>query len=605
MKTKYIAVCATTLILFFSGCDKFLDRQPLTELDDNTNGWTSEEKLRMYADKYYTVFFNGYGVAFNYGTAPIVSSTNTDDVVSLGNQANFTRAVPNSGIWSYTNIRSLNIMLDRIETRMGDILNEEEKGHWTSVGKFFRAFRYCQLVQSYGDVPYYDFELLDTDLEELYKPRTPRNEVMNYVYDDWQYILENIRTNDGDDQRLNRYIAAGFISRLALNEASWQRYYYNNPTQAKKFYELALEAAQIDISSGKYDIVTDYKSLFTSKDLKGNKDMVLYRGYDAALGVTHAIASQCNLSETTNNGPSTDLLKAYLCTDGQTWGNSTIANASKFDVTSMIQSRDPRFEATFYSKPNLLNRSALFYVTKYFSREAEESVVTGKGLPAEFTSSRNETDAPILRYSEVLLNWIEAKAELASMGGAAVTQDDLEKSINKIRNRPLATEAAARGVQKLPALSLGALPSDPDRDVAVSPLLWEIRRERRLEFVFETNRLEDLRRWSKLEYMDNDQNTDLLSGGWVDFPAELSGELDPKNIGVLAVVDEDGAETVYDGTNDADMVGFYKHQSNKPRLPFLNQANINPYLTPVGLVQMDEYAIRGYALKQTEGWPQN
>ncbi|MBD1427440.1 RagB/SusD family nutrient uptake outer membrane protein [Sphingobacterium arenae] len=604
MKTNYIAVYAV-LILLFSGCDKFLDRPPLTALDDNTNGWTSEEKLRMYADKYYTDFFNGYGIAFNYGTAPMASSTNTDDVVSLGNQANFARSVPNSGIWSYTNIRSLNIMLDRIETRMNGILSEEAKAHWTAVGKFFRAFRYCELVQSYGDVPYYDFELFDTDLEELYKPRTARNEVMNHVYDDWLYVLENIRTNDGDDQKLNRYIAAGFISKLALTEASWQKYYYNNPGQAKKFYELAIEAAQIDMSSGKYDIVTDYKSLFTSKDLKGNKDMVLYRGYDAALGVTHAIASQCNLSESTNNGPTTDLLKTYLCTDGKTWGNSAVANASEFDLTSMIQSRDPRFEATFFSKPNLLNRSALFYVTKYFSREAEESVVTGNGLPTEFSSNRNETDAPILRYSEVLLNWIEAKAELASMGGAAVTQDDINKSINKIRQRPVAAEAKSRGVENLPDLLLNALPTDPDRDPSVSPLLWEIRRERRLEFVFETNRLADLRRWSKLEYMDNEQNTDLLSGGWVDFPVELPNELDAKNIGVFAVVDKDGTETVYNGTNDAEMKGFYKHQNNNPRLPFLNQANINPYLTPVGLVQMDEYELKGYVLTQTEGWPQN
>jgi len=592
-------------MLLFSGCNKFLDRPPLTALDDNTNAWTSEDKVRMYANKYYADFFNGYGIAFNYGTAPMATSTNTDDVVSLGNQSNFTRAVPNSGIWSYTNIRSLNIMLDRIETRMGDILTEEAKAHWLAVGKFFRAYRYCELVQSYGDVPYYETEVSDTDLDELYKPRTPRNEVMDHVYGDWQYVLENIRTNDGDDKNLNRYIAAGFISRLALEEASWQKYYYNNPTQAKKFYELAIEAAQIDISSGKYDIVTDYKSLFTSKDLNGNKDMVLYRSYDAALGITHAIASMCNLDASTNDGPTTDLLKAYLCTDGQTWRNSTVTKASEFDVTSMIQTRDPRFEATFYSKPNLLNKSALFYVTKYFSREAEESKDTGKGIPTEFTSSKNETDAPILRYSEVLLNWIEAKAELTDMGGAAVTQDDIDKSINKIRNRPLGAGAANRGVHKLPALSLGALPNDPDRDIDVSPLLWEIRRERRLEFVFETNRLDDLRRWSKLEYMDNDQNTDLLSGGWVNFPTELAGELVAKNIGVLSVVDKDGKETVYDGANNAEMVGFYKHQSNKPRLPFLNQSNINPYLSPVGRVQIDEYALKGYVLKQTAGWPQN
>jgi hypothetical protein len=33
--------------------------------------------------------------------------------------------------------------------------------------------------------------------------------------------------------------------------------------------------------------------------------------------------------------------------------------------------------------------------------------------------------------------------------------------------------------------------------------------------------------------------------------------------------------------------------------------NVNPYLAPVGKIQMDDYAKRGYELKQTEGWPQN
>src|SRR5690606_31689805 len=112
-------------------------------------------------------------------------------------------------------------------------------------------------------------EVKDSQVDELYKPRTPRNEVMDHLYEDWKFILQNMRTNDGE-QYLNLYVAAGFISRLALNEASWQKYYYKNQERAKKFYELAIDAAQVDINSGKYAIVTDYKSQFTSKDLKGN-----------------------------------------------------------------------------------------------------------------------------------------------------------------------------------------------------------------------------------------------------------------------------------------------------------------------------------------------
>src|SRR5690606_41033681 len=128
-----------------------------------------------------------------------------------------------------------------------------------------------------------------------------------------------------------------------------------------------------------------------------------------------------------------------------------------------------RFEATFYSKPDPLNKGAFYYITKYFPRDIEKLVtVDGGDLPAEAKSDKNETDAPVLRYAEVLLNWIEAKAELATINGAAVTQDDIDKSINKIRDRPLAAEAIARGVDKTAHLSLASIPNDPSKDPDVS-----------------------------------------------------------------------------------------------------------------------------------------
>src|SRR5690606_36219939 len=193
--------------------------------------------------------------------------------------------------------------------------------------------------------------------------------------------------------------------------------------------------------------------------------------------------------------------------DGQVWENSGLTGAGNFDLDNLIKTRDSRFEATFYSKPEPLNRGAYYYITKFFPRDIEKRVkVDGLPMPAEFVGDKNETEAPVLRYAEVLLNWIEARAELATLGGNAVSQDDIEKSINKIRNRPLAQEAIDRGVTKTAPLNLSALPADPNRDADVSPLLWEIRRERRMEFVFETSRLLDLRRWSKLAYVDNNLN---------------------------------------------------------------------------------------------------
>lgn len=584
----------------FSSCEKFLDRPQLTSANDD-NAWTTEENVRLYANKYYTDFFEGYGSGFSTGGSYFLSFS--DDVVRQGNQAEFNLALPNSAIWSYTNIRSINIMIDRIETRMSGILSAEAYNHWTGIGKFFRGLRYAELVTAYGDVPYYSKPVSDTDIAELYKDRTPRNDVMDAVYDDLKFAFENVRLNDGE-QVVNRYVVAGFISRIALTEGTWQKYYYGNNDRAKKFLDLAELTANFVIASGKYDIVTDYRSQYTSESLRGNKDMVMYRQYDEAMAVKHAVASTSNLAENLTFGPSTDLVKSFICNDGKVWQNSGLTNTDNFIIDSLFKTRDSRFEASFHINPSPRNRASFLYITKFLPRNIEALVSSGSAPGTAFTGANNTTDAPVLRYAEVLLNWIEAKAELATLGGAAVTQSDIDKSINKIRKRPLAPEAIARGVVQTVAMNIDNLPNDPNRDFSVSSLLWEIRRERRMEMTFEYSRLEDLKRWKKLEYMDTEANVDLLAGGWVDFPKQLPGEI---KAGV-SVMKLNGQIEVYNPDNiesKAKMVGFYRYAENKGRKQFLGLGNVNPYLSPIGRNQINEYAARGFVLTQTEGWPQN
>ncbi|HCC86145.1 MAG TPA: RagB/SusD family nutrient uptake outer membrane protein [Porphyromonadaceae bacterium] len=603
MKYNLHTLLLIGLFLFITGCEDFLDRPPLTVANDETV-WTSEEKVRLYANKYYTDFFVGYNSGWGTTGAPVEGFTFSDDIIHNGSQGNFTRSVPNSQIWSMSLIRSINIMLDRVENKMGSILSTEAYNHWIGVGRFFRALEYASIVTAYGDVPYYDHVVSDTDLDDLYKPRTPRNEVMDHVYDDLTFAFNNVRLNDGD-QSVNRYVVAGFISRVALHEGSWQKYYYKNNERAEKFFNLALEAADFIIQSGRYDIVTEFRDLFTSEDLKGNKDCILYRHYDQAVGVTHHIATLNNLSETVNFGPTADLIKSFICNDGNVWQNSELMNADNFELKNMIKTRDPRLEATFYDKPAPRNRGSFWYINKFLPRSVAKSVEAGNAPPVEFTSTNNRTDYPVMRYAEVLLNWIEAKAELSTLGGSEVTQSDIDLSINKIRNRPLAAEAVAMGVQKTAPMQLAALPNDPERDVDVSPLIWEIRRERRMEFAFEYSRIADLKRWYKLEYMDTDLHSDLLAGGWVNFPKELASELKTANAGRFSVIKMNGDKVTYNGSNNAEMIGFYQSSSTSGRQPFLNQVNVNPYLAPVGKTQIDDYKSKGYQLQQTEGWPQN
>jgi hypothetical protein len=100
-----------------------------------------------------------------------------------------------------------------------------------------------------------------------------------------------------------------------------------------------------------------------------------------------------------------------------------------------------------------------------------------------------ETPGIILRYGEVLLNYAEAMAELGE-----ITQADLDMSINLLRDRV-----------GMPHLDLNP-PMDPRyANDGISPLLVEIRRERRIELFLEGFRYNDLKRWKqgkKLESPD-------------------------------------------------------------------------------------------------------
>lgn len=90
------------------------------------------------------------------------------------------------------------------------------------------------------------------------------------------------------------------------------------------------------------------------------------------------------------------------------------------------------------------------------------------------------TDIPVIRYAEVLLNYLEAKIK----GGAAIGQNLLDQTINKVR---------ARASVDMPPVT----ETNPDR-------LWEIvKRERRVELPYEGIHYWDLQRWRELHEVLN------------------------------------------------------------------------------------------------------
>jgi starch-binding outer membrane protein, SusD/RagB family len=608
---KYLFILFSLAGLVFTGCEKFLDRPSLTTMNDG-NYWTSENNLRLFANGFYANYFTGYNSTWGVDYAPLRGYYFADDFTSSGKQGGFETQAPESRAtnseadgnwltsyagpsWNFAWVRKSNLFLERIENMKDKYLKPEVYQHWSAVARFFRAYEYCRLVSVFGDVPYYDKVVKDDDLTELYKDRDNRTLVMDKVYDDFVYVLDNIRLSDGTAQYLNKYIAAAFISRFMLFEGTFQKYQMNDQATAKKYLELAVRAADLVKLSGKYSFTSDFRSLFGSEDLSGNKEVILYRIYDAAIGVTHHVASYSNTTESQGPAPNLSLAKAFVCNDGKPYKLSAVANADKLDIKNMVATRDPRFEATFWDAPKK-ESATLLHADKFIDRVGP--TYYGKTYPSQYGSNTNTNDAPVIRLAEVVLNWIEAKAELATMGGSAVTQADIDASINAIRLRPLDATAIGKGIKKTAPLNLASLPDDPDRDADVIPLLWEIRRERRMEFVFEYSRLMDIKRWKKISYMDGTVKPDNLLGLWTNFQTEFPEWLVASKVNKLKVKLADGTIVTYNGTNGAAMVGYYIPENISNRDPFTDRV----YLAPVGNTQINQYRDKGYNLSQTPGW---
>jgi starch-binding outer membrane protein, SusD/RagB family len=604
---------ALIIAFILGGCDDFLDRKQLSQANDDTY-WVNENNLRLFANGFYPNYFVGYNTGFAVEYAPLRGYTFSDDLASTGKQSSFETQAPaargstGEGVswltsyagpsWNFAWVRKSNLFLERIEKMHGTYIEDEPHSHWTAVGRFFRGYEYSRLVSVFGNVPYFGRVLSDApeDVAEAYRDRDDRTFVMDKVYDDFVYALANMRLSDSNNpQNLNRYIAAGFISRLMLFEGTFQKYHLGNTAKAQQYLQLAVQAADIVIQSGKWNFTKDYRSLFGSESLSTNTEMLMYRTYDAALTITHSIASYSNLTESQAPAANLDLIKSFIVRDGQPYQNSGVANASQFDIANLIVTRDPRFEATFWSLPRVQS-STLIYADKFIDRVGP--TYAGAAYPAQYGSNTNTNDAPVMRYAEVVLNWLEAKAELETMGGAAVTQADLDVSINAIRNRPIDAAAASKGVLKTAAMQLAALPNDPDRDPSVPVLLWEIRRERRMEFAFEHTRLLDLKRWKKLEYMDAALNPDILLGPWVSIQAEMGNSFFTGKTGTLKVQKADGTVVTFNGSNQALMIGYYMPTNVANRDAFTDRV----YLAPVGNNEISQYLDKGYTLTQTPGW---
>lgn len=570
----------------FSSCDDFLTRDPQDTVTDVPSFWNNEENLRTSFLDYYTYFFPGYRSSWeradNFAETNVADWTddNAQEVATL-----FTKVAPTSdaGNWNFKKIRNMNLLLSRIQS---STLGEEAKNHWSGVARLFRAMEYAKLVQKFGDVPYYDAVLGSTDNEQLYRARDPRTTVMDKVNEDLAFACANIRVNDGTKGlTVNRAVAQGFASRIMLFEGTWQKYHANNTAKAAEYLKAAKDYAAALMQTNAYSIAPSYKSLTTSEDLAGNPEIIMYRSYVENV-VMHSLMSFQN-TEMEMSSPSRSFIDAFLTKNGLPIHQAGNTDYKGKEYAKEIQNRDPRLADNIDEESGLrLNGVAAVYAASgyYANRYVNKDLINKPGG----MSNTNTTDAPVMKLNEVLMNYIEAAAELADLGQYTLTQADFDKTINAIRDRQstqMPHVTLAGNALKVNGVEI----NDPDRDATVKPIIWEIRRERRVELAYEGLRFNDLRRWGKLEYADMVKNKKLNMGAWInkaDYPENAEA------LAKITLCDENG--NIVTGNE-----GYIMPITEVAKM---RQMADKDYLYPIPVDQITMYETHGFKLTQNPGW---
>lgn len=510
MKNKYIALVFAALTLSLTSCNDYLDKAPLDKNSDATN-WTSEASLETYAWSLYENF-SGYGSGWTRGQ--YLSSGMTDDYCPDGyNQP--TQNIPSSSsAWNdrYTEIRRANVLLARVDIVPN--LSIEAANHWSGIARFFRAMKHFELVRIYGDVVWIDQEIDIDDAESLSKSRDSRVDVMKKVCEDLEFAGNNCRFTTNNT--VNNMCAWALLSRAALFEGAWQKYHANNAENAKYFYEKAKTAANNIISNNRYSysVHNNYLSNYISKSLVGNSEMILFKVYtNTAEGdkVNHSHAMQgWSNSSSKSWGLTKSAVESFANADGLPIHMGTYDDAT---IEGVFTNRDARL--SLIADPEVLCPVGFAYKEGINSSTAywtDKLVDWNDYGTSTWLAPSNTSDAPIFGYSEVLENYAEACAELEDLGGATMSQADLDKSVNLLRERhgnlPPLTYAGKGAV----SVNGTAITADPKNTTGISTLLWELRRERRSELMCDGFRYYDLMRWKLGSLLDFSKNPECYQG---------------------------------------------------------------------------------------------
>ncbi len=537
MKTKFNYILLAVFSILTISCEDYLDREPQDFLSEESY-FNKPSDLELFVNK----FYNSFDVNADVGARSVYAKDrNSDDLIGPWDEENLLKGfklVPVTaggglGDWRFRDIRECNYFIETVESRMATGLLDQEDAdvkHYRGENYFFRAWFYFNKLQSYGDFPIITSVLSD-DTETLIEAskRQPRNEVARFVLEDLEKAIALLQDNRSKN-RINKSTAQLLASRVALFEGTWLKYHqgtarvpggpnwpgaYLHPNftfvagsiQAESNFFLEKAMGYAEVVANSFSLSPNYQDMFIAHNLASNSEVLLFKSYAVGSVLGHG-ASHFLQRTGAGIGFTRSLTESFLMKNGL----PIYAVGSNYQgdelLSDVVTDRDERLQLSlltegdirianadgskdFFTYPDLIGSNGWQAVTsgyqlkKWMSTDPKQAV----------SSTAGTTQSPIFRAAEAYLNYMEASYERnGSLDGQALgywkelrdrakVDDDVQKTIS---NTNLSKE------RDLAVYSAGAM---------IDPTLYNIRRERRNEFIAEGMRLMDMYRWSALDTM--------------------------------------------------------------------------------------------------------
>jgi len=496
--------------VFLTACSKgFLNREPLDVLS-SANSLATTNELRLFLNQFYVGSLpaqpgavGGSGIAFN--------DAGTDNMTfsSVNNRLNGTLALSNATpLGGYSTIRSLNYFLANYQNATGDInLIRQYYGE----ARFFRAITYFNMLKSYGDLTWVN-EVLPADTSFMQVPRDSRLLITDSILADLDAASSFMQAaSSSAAMRIHKDVALALKSRVALYEATWQKYhraksdvFYSREITDEKitsYLQQARDAALTVINSNRWRIyntgkpLEDYRNLFITTDLSGNTEVLLFRRYSVKDNIGHSVSKYISTGGA-DMGVNQSLVDDYLTRDGQVFSAAERASAQQVYSNELRpELRDPRLAQTVAVPGQPMRPDGLVPNFPPINQTGFNRSTTGFPLYKflEFADLRAVSDdfnsqAPAIafRYAEVLLNYAEAMAELN--GDPTLIAGALKHLRDRVGMPPVDYAKEYNTDISYPFAGL-------------TPILQAVRRERRVELAAEGYRLDDIMRWAAADIL--------------------------------------------------------------------------------------------------------